>query len=162
MKKTVAILTALSLITISGCKKTEAESPKNAAHKIEKQITQSSRGLATEDSYVQEAKSHPLTTVAISGPDYDFGKIKKGSTVEHTYEFTNTGDKPLIITAVKPGCGCTAPEYTKTPVLPRQKAKVTLKFDSSNFDGSVHKFANVFANVEKAPINLTFTANIQP
>ena len=46
--------------------------------------------------------------------------------------------------------------------MPGKKGKITLHFDSTNFDGNVNKFADVFANVEKAPIRINFTANIQP
>ena len=75
---------------------------------------------------------------------------------------TNTGTNPLIISEVKPGCGCTAPDFTKDPIMPGKKGKITLSFDSTNFDGSVQKYADVFANVENAPVKLTFNANIQP
>lgn len=108
------------------------------------------------------ASNQPTTTVALSENNFDFGKIKKGDKVEHVYEITNTGNNPLVISEVKPGCGCTAPDFTKEPIMPGKKGKITLHFDSSNFDGNVNKFADVFANVEKAPIKLTFTANIQP
>ncbi len=73
---------------------------------------------------------------------------------------TNTGTNPLIISNVKPGCGCTVPDYTKEPILPGKKGKITLHFDSTNFDGAVNKVADVFLNVEKAPVRLTFSANI--
>ncbi|MDQ1097770.1 MULTISPECIES: DUF1573 domain-containing protein [Chryseobacterium] len=109
------------------------------------------------------AKSNqPLTTIALSESNFDFGKIKKGDKVEHVYEVTNTGSNPLVISEVRPGCGCTAPDFTKEPIMPGKKGKITLHFDSSNFDGNVNKYADVFANVEKAPVKLTFTANIQP
>jgi hypothetical protein len=117
--------------------------------------------LETEDEYVKAAKSKPLTTIALLEPNFDFGKIKKGSKVSHIFEIVNTGDKPLIISDVKPGCGCTIPEFTKEPVLSGQKAKITLNFDSTNFDGMVNKFANVYTNTEKTPVTLTFTADIQ-
>ena len=54
------------------------------------------------------------------------------------------------------------PDFTKDPILPGQKGKITLKFNSANFDGVVHKAAQVYANVAKNPIELTFTADIQP
>ena len=108
------------------------------------------------------ASNQPLTTIALSESNFDFGKIKKGDKVEHVYEVTNTGSNPLVISEVKPGCGCTAGDFTKEPILPGKKGKITLHFDSSSFDGNVNKYADVFANVEKAPIKLTFTANIQP
>lgn len=108
-----------------------------------------------------KAKANPLTSVVLSASHYDFGKIKKGEKVEHTYEISNTGDKPLIITAVKPACGCTAPTYSKDPIMPGQKGNVTLSFDSTNFSGMVNKSAEVFANVDRTPIMLTFSANIE-
>lgn len=82
--------------------------------------------------------------------------------VEHVYEVTNTGKNPLIISAVKPGCGCTAPDYTKEPIMPGQKGQITLKFDSTNFDGVVYKSAEVYANVAQVPIEIRFSADIQP
>jgi hypothetical protein len=100
--------------------------------------------------------------LVLSESNFDFGKITKGDKVEHSYTVTNTGDNPLIIAHVRPGCGCTAPEFTKDPILPGKKGKITLKFDSSNFDGRVQKQAEVYANVEAVPLLITFTADIQP
>lgn len=114
----------------------------------------------TEDASLAATKANPSTTVALSESDFSFGKIKKGESREHTYEITNTGTNPLIISEVKPGCGCTVPEFTKEPILPGKKGKITLKFDSSNFDGAVSKAADIFANVENAPIRIGFTADI--
>jgi len=108
----------------------------------------------------EEVQNQPLTTLALSGDSYNFGDIKKGETVDHVYEVTNTGTNPLIISNVKPGCGCTVPDYTKDPIMPGKTGKITLKFDSSNFDGQIHKQAEVYANVEKAPIIISFTGNV--
>lgn len=118
--------------------------------------------IDSQDDMVKEAQSKPLTNLVLSEAQFDFGKIKKGDQKEHTYEITNTGENPLIISQVKPGCGCTVPDYTKEPILPGQKGKITLKFDSTNFDGLVNKQAEVYANVEKAPIVIGFSADIQP
>lgn len=118
--------------------------------------------VSGDAALIKEAQSKPLTTIAFSETDHNFGDIKKGEKVEHVYEVTNTGTNPLIISNVKPGCGCTVPDYTKEPILPGKKGKITLHFDSTNFDGTVHKAADVFVNVEKAPVKLTFSANILP
>lgn len=115
-----------------------------------------------QSELIAAAQSKPLTQVALSESQFDFGKIKKGDQKEHVYEVTNTGKNPLIISQVKPGCGCTVPDYTKEPILPGKKGKITLKFDSSSFDGLVSKQAEVYANVEKTPIVISFTADIQP
>lgn len=170
MKKTLSFI-ALSIIGLGlvSCKK---ESTEAAAGAEVANITDSTAGatnLAPENSVTPvsaqaqaPASNQPLTSVALSESNFDFGTIKKGDKVEHVYEITNTGTNPLVISEVKPGCGCTAPDFTKDPILPGKKGKITLHFDSTNFDGNVSKFADVFANVEKAPMKLTFTANIQP
>ncbi|MGE8434069.1 MULTISPECIES: DUF1573 domain-containing protein [Chryseobacterium] len=170
MKKTLSII-ALSIIGFGlvSCKKEnkETQSPEtivaDSATAGAPVITDSTTAAAPIASEAAAPVSNePSTSIALSESNFDFGKIKKGDKVEHVYEVTNTGKNPLVISEVKPGCGCTAPDFTKEPIMPGKKGKITLHFDSSNFDGNVQKYADVFANVEKAPIKLTFTANIQP
>ncbi|WP_415329052.1 DUF1573 domain-containing protein [Chryseobacterium sp. MMS23-Vi53] len=171
MKKTLSII-ALSIIGFGlvSCKKENKE-----AASTETATTDSTAAapatpgdsaavapVSGETATTAPASNQPLTTIALAQSNYDFGNVKKGDKVEHVYEVTNTGTNPLVISEVKPGCGCTAGDFTKEPILPGKKGKITLHFDSTNFDGNVSKYADVFANVEKAPIKLTFTANIQP
>ncbi len=166
MKKTLSII-ALSIIGFGlvSCKKEKNKGVTQQEEIIPIDSISYNRAdhvPAKTEENGSSASNQPLTTVALSESNFDFGNIKKGDKVEHVYEITNTGDNPLVISEVKPGCGCTAPDFTKEPILPGKKGKVTLHFDSSSFDGNVQKYADVFANVEKSPIKLTFTANIQP
>lgn len=172
MKKTLSVI-ALSVIAFGmvSCKKenkettgteTAATATDSTTAAAPAPMGDSAVAPATEQTAATPASNQPLTTVALSESNFDFGKIKKGEKVQHVYEITNTGSNPLVISEVKPGCGCTAPDFTKEPIMPGKKGKITLHFDSTNFDGNVSKFADVFANVEKMPIKLTFTANIQP
>ncbi|MGL6129185.1 DUF1573 domain-containing protein [Chryseobacterium artocarpi] len=169
MKKTLSII-ALSIIGFGlvSCKKEnkETQSPEAVATDSSALAapvtTADSTAAVTGEAPAAPVSNEPSTSIALSESNFDFGKIKKGDKVEHVYEITNTGKNPLVISEVKPGCGCTAPDFTKEPILPGKKGKITLHFDSSSFDGNVQKFADVFANVEKSPIKLTFTANIQP
>ncbi|MFY7813813.1 MAG: DUF1573 domain-containing protein [Chryseobacterium taeanense] len=160
MKKTLSII-ALSVIGLGlvSCKK---ENKEVAATETSAVADSTVAPLTVAGEPAAPASNQPLTTIALSENNFDFGKIKKGDKVEHVYEVTNTGTNPLVISEVKPGCGCTAPDFTKEPIMPGKKGKITLHFDSTNFDGNVSKFADVFANVKKTPIKLTFTANIQP
>lgn len=157
MKKIVG-LSIIALLSVASCKKDQP---------ADQLITTSSSELvsqesSSEDAMVEATKAQTQTNLALSEPDFDFGKIKKGDQVEHVYEVTNTGKNPLIISSVVPTCGCTVPEFTKDPILPGQKGKITLKFDSTNFQGIVHKTAQLYANVAQVPIELRFTADIQP
>jgi len=166
--KSIKILAVAALCTVAfSCNKKEETKLDHVAGVDSAQANTVVEALSQQESpeeseMLKEAQSKPLTTVAFSETDHNFGDIKKGEKVEHVYEVTNTGTNPLIISNVKPGCGCTVPDYTKEPILPGQKGKITLHFDSTNFDGTVNKVADVFANVEKAPVKLTFSANILP
>ena len=158
MKNLIKVLPLIAVLSLTSCKKDQ----KADQLVVEEQQAVEAPVVQTQDELVKEAQSKPLTTLALSEANFDFGKLKKGDHVEHIYEVTNTGTNPLIISQVKPGCGCTVPDYTKDPILPGQKGKITLKFDSTNFDGLVNKQAEVYANVEKAPVVLTFSADIEP
>lgn len=157
MKNFIKIAPIVLGLTLLSCKKDQTADQLI----IEEEVMQASPVVPTQEEMVAEAQSKPLTNLVLSESHFEFGKMKKGEQKEHIYEVTNTGENPLIISQVKPGCGCTVPDYTREPILPGQKGKITLKFDSSNFDGLVNKQAEVFANVEKAPIILTFSADIE-
>lgn len=60
---------------------------------------------------------------------YDFGKIALDKAVVYTFNFTNQGELPLIISKVEPTCGCTVGEFTQTPIKNGEKGfiKVTVK-----------------------------------
>ncbi len=164
--KSIKVLAVAALCTLAfSCNKKEENSAAQDVDSAQAQTVVealSQQENPEESELLKEAQNKPLTTIAFSETDYNFGDIKKGEKVEHVYEVTNTGTNPLIISNVKPGCGCTVPDYTKEPILPGQKGKITLHFDSANFDGSVYKAADVYMNVEKAPVKLNFSANILP
>ena len=65
-----------------------------------------------------------------NGLSHDFGTIKQNVPATNVFEFTNTGSEPLIITAAKPSCSCTVPEYTKDPVLSGKKGMVKATFNA--------------------------------
>jgi len=150
-------LGVLTMLSVVSCKKDQSADELITTASSEVSVDSANNNVvgATNNTQV-------LTNLALSEPEFDFGKIKKGDKVEHVYEVTNTGKNPLIISSVVPTCGCTVPEFTKDPIMPGQKGKITLKFDSTNFQGIVHKTAQLYANVSQVPIELKFTANIQP
>jgi len=160
-KKLIPAL-ALAFLTIGmqSCKKNQPADQLISESDSTAVVAQTPVQENSQDEMMKEAQSKPLTTLALSENSYSFGDIKKGETVDHVYEVTNTGTNPLIISNVKPGCGCTVPDYTKDPIMPGKKGNITLKFDSSNFDGQIQKQAEVYANVDKAPIVISFTGNV--
>lgn len=163
MKKTFSLLSlGILSIALSSCAKNEKTEISTETELVDSASaeTAATEYLNPKDQLIKQAQSHPITNATLSSSHYDFKDVKKGEVVEHDYEITNTGSNPLIISEVKPGCGCTAPKFTNTPILPGEKGHVTLKFDSSSFDGPQSKQAEVYLNVENAPIILSFTANV--
>ncbi|HVW97334.1 MAG TPA: DUF1573 domain-containing protein [Mucilaginibacter sp.] len=103
----------------------------------------------------QKASSTDTTTtgntadVAIMKFDkdtHDFGKIQSGDSVIYDFKFTNTGKAPLIITDAIASCGCTKPEWPKTPVKPGENGMIHVVFNSSGKVGLQDKLITVTAN----------------
>ncbi|TWR25144.1 DUF1573 domain-containing protein [Mucilaginibacter pallidiroseus] len=62
---------------------------------------------------------------------HDFGKIPQGTPVTTIFEFTNIGQEPLILTDVRPTCGCTIADYTKTPVQKGAKGTIKITYNAA-------------------------------
>lgn len=78
---------------------------------------------------------------------HDFGQIQemKGP-VTHTFEFTNTGNKPLIIVEAVASCGCTRPEYPTKPIKPGKKGKIKVTYNPIGRPGGFSKSVRVKTN----------------
>ena len=59
-----------------------------------------------------------------------FGDIPKGIPATYEFTFTNNTKETILITSVKPACGCTAANYTKTPIKPGDTVFVEAKYDA--------------------------------
>lgn len=93
--------------------------------------------------------------------DFDFGSLAKGARVAHNYWFTNEGKDTLIITQVKPTCGCTTTKKQNIIVPPGGRSSIDVTFDSGRFNGRVTKGIKVETNDDLNPfLELRFKANI--
>jgi|GEM_PF-773434 len=93
--------------------------------------------------------------------DFDFGSLAKGAKVSHNYWFTNEGKDTLIITQVKPTCGCTSTKKNNIVVPPGGRSSIDVIFDSGRFNGRVTKGIKIECNDELNPfLELRFKANI--
>jgi len=61
---------------------------------------------------------------------HNFGTIEKDAVVTCTFTFTNTGDAPLVINQAMATCGCTVPEYTKSPIEPGKTGTIKVTYNS--------------------------------
>lgn len=80
---------------------------------------------------------------------HDFGDIEKGKPVTYEFTFTNTTKQTILVTNVKPSCGCTAANYTKTPIKPGEKGMVAATYNAAS-PAPFHKTITVTTNEEGA------------
>jgi Protein of unknown function (DUF1573). len=91
---------------------------------------------------------------------FDFGTIKQGEIISHTFFFKNEGDGDLMIKDAIPSCGCTTPKYTKQPVLPGERGQIELQFDSDGWLGLQMKEVTLKFNGGLAARSLTLKGNV--
>ena len=83
----------------------------------------------------------------------DYGTIEKGSNGVRVFEFTNTGDAPLIISNVKSTCGCTIPKKPDGPIMPGENGEIEVKYDTNRVN-PIRKTITVFSNAETPTVAL--------
>ncbi|WP_233268655.1 DUF1573 domain-containing protein [Cellulophaga sp. L1A9] len=101
---------------------------------------------AVEEAADAVAGYYPI--LSFDESTYNFGTIKEGDVVEHTFNFTNTGDSALVITDAKASCGCTVPSFSSEEIAPGESGTILVKFDSSNKSGSQSKTVTITSNTE--------------
>ena len=62
---------------------------------------------------------------------HDFGSIPQNKPASYDFKFSNTGDAPIIITEVKPACGCSVAEFTRTPIKPGDSGVITVTYNAA-------------------------------
>jgi hypothetical protein len=77
----------------------------------------------------------------------DYGVIEKGSDGVRVFEFTNTGESPLIISKVSSSCGCTIPKKPEEPILPGKTGEIQVKYDTNRV-GPIRKAITVISNAD--------------
>ncbi|WP_158728876.1 MULTISPECIES: DUF1573 domain-containing protein [unclassified Flavobacterium] len=77
----------------------------------------------------------------------DVGSIPQNTPKPIVFEFKNTGKKAVIITNVQGSCGCTATDYTKTPIAPGKSGTVIATYNAAN-PGGFTKTVSVTTNTE--------------
>lgn len=92
------------------------------------------------------ALSTPVAEIAFDSAFYDFGKVKQGETVRHTFHFTNKGNQPYVIQDVKTTCGCTVPEWTRDSIPPGGAGEVRVDFNTGGKSGRQLKIIRVVGN----------------
>lgn len=89
----------------------------------------------------------------------DVGSIPQNTPKPIVFEFKNTGKTAVIITNVQGSCGCTATDYTKTPIAPGKSGTVTATYNAAN-PGGFTKTVSVTTNTETTVKVLTIKGTV--
>ncbi|AIG29444.1 hypothetical protein IA01_02695 [Flavobacterium psychrophilum] len=107
-------------------------------------------------------KSGEYSKIEIENSDFDFGEIMQGDKVSHIFKFKNVGKGDLVILEAKASCGCTVPEWTKTPIKSGESGEVNVIFNSQGKIGQQQKTVTLTTNTEAGNEIIHFKANINP
>jgi len=79
---------------------------------------------------------------------HNFGTFsEKNPVVTYTFTYTNVGEQPLVINQAVASCGCTVPEYTKTPIKAGEKGQIKVTYNGTGkFPGHFKKSITVRTN----------------
>jgi len=112
-------------------------------------------GQATEKSKTASPVQKETKQAVKEGPqmdfkftDHNFGDLQEGPKANVDFVFTNTGNKPLILTDVKASCGCTTPEWPKEPIMPGQTSKIKVEYNTQGRPGEFTKSITITSNME--------------
>lgn len=127
----------------------------DTANKAEENVTTLNEKTTLPNANANTAKpiadAIPADTVNVAKMTFteqvfDYGTVKAGESVEHTFKFKNTGVAPLIIETAKSTCGCTVPQFPKEPIAPGESGEIAVKFNSKGKSGRQRKPVNITAN----------------
>ncbi len=80
--------------------------------------------------------------------EHNFGDVPhKAKQIECSFDFTNDGSAPLVITKIVTSCTCTKADYPKKPVMPGQKGSIRIIYEPGKKDaGMFYKAVEVYSN----------------
>ena len=108
-------------------------------------------------------------------PSKDFGQLVQGSVAEHVFQLVSDGEGPLVVSRIKPSCGCTIArtsllladgrrsEYEiGTPIEPGTQVEVQAELKTQGRVGPMSSNISVYSNAPAGVMNLSLKAEVKP
>ncbi|AFH49620.1 Hypothetical protein IALB_1914 [Ignavibacterium album JCM 16511] len=77
---------------------------------------------------------------------FNFGQVKEGTTVSHTFELVNKGTDILNIKDVRTSCGCTAALVSSSELKPGEKGTLKVDLDTKGRQGKMSRTISIMSN----------------
>ena len=125
-------------------------------------LTEQNMGEMTDATLTTEATASTEAAVMdFEKIEHDFGAITQGENVSHIFKFKNTGKSDLLITDAKGSCGCTVPEFPRTPIKPGESGEMKVTFSSAGRNGMQSKTVDITTNTATGHQQLLIKASIK-
>ena len=145
MKKLVFFITVLFLSTTVFSQSLSTSKAKSTTVKA-KSTTVKAKSSSSSHNAVANAKT--VTNgpkITFKNTVHNYGNIYVGSDGKCEFEFTNTGNEPLILNKPKSSCGCTVPTWPREPILPGESNKIVVTYNTHH-PGSFNKTVTIYSN----------------
>ena len=110
--------------------------------------------------FILSANAQTDSTVKFKTVNYSFGKIKQHVPASTEFSFMNAGNKTLIIETATAECGCTTPDYPKTPIMKGKTAAIKVTYNAENPGKFTKRVTVKFANIA-TPVILTIDGEVE-
>jgi len=171
MKNIIVLSTALIYLISCGEKNNSATSDlgnsadyvKYQQEKVSILATNNNTNISSKDNNeasIQEVISDGGPIIEFTDNVWNFGEIQQGESVDHVFQFINTGSEPLIISNAKGSCGCTVPEWPKEAILPNEMGEIAVQFNSGEKKGRQNKTVTLTTNCTPNTTILRVVGNI--
>lgn len=91
----------------------------------------------------------------------DLGTIKEDAIIEKSFEFTNIGERDLVVINAQGSCGCTIPTAPTEPIPPGGKGKIMIKYTAKNKVGPQKPVVTVTTNGIPSIVKLNMEAWVE-
>jgi len=98
-----------------------------------------------QDGPTEAVTKSAAPKIAMEEREHNFGKVKQGEEVSHTFKIKNEGAAELVIHNVSPACGCTASDFPRK-LAPGEEGKITLAVKTAGMNGKNDRYADVISN----------------
>ena len=99
--------------------------------------------------------------IQFKAESFNYGTIEVNSDGNHVFEFTNTGQSPLIISQVQSSCGCTVAKKPAEQIDPGKSEVIKVRYNTSRV-GAFRKTITVISNADNNKVVLQISGKVIP
>jgi hypothetical protein len=115
--------------------------------------------FATVILVAQKIQNNQKETIIFTEMTHDYGTIEVGTSGRSEFKFTNKMKTALVISNVKPSCGCTVASWPKEPILAGKTGVIKINYNTK-IPGTFNKTIMVNSNAKNPTVMLRIKGNV--